>query len=137
MDVVHETSAGAIVYTVREGVVHVLLLQAKSGYWTLPKGRVEPDESLIEAAKREVLEETGIAVATFHPDFHEQVYVEKQFETEYSKKVVHLFLAETTQVGRVSQEHKALQWVDADSAVDMIAEHYTKALAHAIKLLQS
>ncbi len=31
-------------------------------YWTLPGGGLEPDETKLEAAKREVMEETGIAV---------------------------------------------------------------------------
>ncbi|KFM78247.1 Nucleoside diphosphate-linked moiety X motif 18, partial [Stegodyphus mimosarum] len=42
----------------------VLMMQeAKSscaGTWYIPAGRVEPGENLIEAAKREVLEETGL-----------------------------------------------------------------------------
>lgn len=30
------------------------------GYWTIPKGEIEPGEDLLEAAKREFIEETGI-----------------------------------------------------------------------------
>jgi predicted NUDIX family NTP pyrophosphohydrolase len=32
------------------------------GHWTIPKGEVEPGEDLLEAAIREVDEETGIAI---------------------------------------------------------------------------
>ncbi len=44
----------------------VLLVRRKNpplqGRWTLPGGKVEGGESLVEAVKREVLEETGLTV---------------------------------------------------------------------------
>jgi 8-oxo-dGTP diphosphatase len=43
---------------------HVLLVErgkgALKGYWSLPGGHVEPGEPAREAARREVLEETGV-----------------------------------------------------------------------------
>ena len=41
---------------------HVLLIRATKAGWELPGGRVEPGEDLIDAARREALEETGCAV---------------------------------------------------------------------------
>ena len=49
---------------------HVLLIQEASGpasaypgFWKLPGGNVDPDEELLDAAEREVLEETGIVAS--------------------------------------------------------------------------
>jgi predicted NUDIX family NTP pyrophosphohydrolase len=55
-------------YRIRDGKVQVLLahpggplFQNKDdGAWTIPKGEVEPGEDLLEAAKREFEEETGV-----------------------------------------------------------------------------
>lgn len=58
---------------VRVGVVirepgETILLEKRRdcGWWGLPGGRVEPGESLVVAAVREVLEETGLAVEVTH-----------------------------------------------------------------------
>jgi 8-oxo-dGTP pyrophosphatase MutT (NUDIX family) len=40
--------------------VHEVLLIHRLGHWDLPKGKIEKDESVEEAAKREICEETGL-----------------------------------------------------------------------------
>lgn len=60
-------SAGLAMFRVREGRVEVLLVHPggpfwkgrDSGAWTIPKGKVEEGEALLETAKREFEEETG------------------------------------------------------------------------------
>lgn len=61
-------SAGLLMYRVGEGRLQVLLVHPggpffknkDEGAWSIPKGEIEPDEELLEAAKREFEEETGI-----------------------------------------------------------------------------
>jgi 8-oxo-dGTP diphosphatase len=52
------------VFTVLAGALHVLLVQVRdgpcAGRWALPGGRVRPDESLDEAAARELAAQTGL-----------------------------------------------------------------------------
>ncbi len=50
--------------TVRDGALHVLLVRARhgpfAGWWALPGGRVREEESLDQAAHRELLAQTGV-----------------------------------------------------------------------------
>jgi predicted NUDIX family NTP pyrophosphohydrolase len=61
-------SAGLLMYRIQDGKLQVLLAHPGGpffknkdvGAWTIPKGEVESDEDLLEAAKREFKEETGV-----------------------------------------------------------------------------
>ena len=62
-------SAGLLMYRFRDGKLQVLLAHPGGPYfknkdegaWSIPKGEVEPDEDLLETAKREFAEETGVS----------------------------------------------------------------------------
>ena len=55
-----------VILTMDEGVLHVLLVQRGEepfkGMWAIPGGFKRPDETLGEAARRELTEETGVDV---------------------------------------------------------------------------
>jgi predicted NUDIX family NTP pyrophosphohydrolase len=61
-------SAGLLLYRIQEGKLQVLLSHPggpffknkDDGAWTIPKGEIEPGEDMLEAAKREFQEETGV-----------------------------------------------------------------------------
>lgn len=56
-------AAGAVVQDERGRVLLVLrAYDPEAGAWTIPGGHVEPGESLQQAARREVFEETGLDV---------------------------------------------------------------------------
>ena len=53
-------AAGAIVWRVRQGRLQVALVhRPRYGDWSWPKGKVDPGETILGAATREVAEETG------------------------------------------------------------------------------
>jgi len=60
-------SAGLLMYKINQGAPEVLLghpggpyyVDCDEGVWSIPKGQVEQDETLLEAAIREFSEETG------------------------------------------------------------------------------
>lgn len=61
------TSAGILLYRRQEGRLELLLAhpggpfftRRDEGYWTIPKGEVDPGEELLDVGRREFEEETG------------------------------------------------------------------------------
>ena len=53
-------SAGDVLYTVIDGERLYVLVREKNGSYGLPKGHVEPGETLAQTALREIREETGV-----------------------------------------------------------------------------
>ncbi|ORM29144.1 bifunctional NUDIX hydrolase/histidine phosphatase family protein [Williamsia sp. 1135] len=112
-------AAGGVVW--REtpaGDVEVALVhRPRYDDWTLPKGKVEPGETLISAAVREIGEETGY-----------QVQLGRHLRrVSYDlrgpgRKHVHYWSAEVT-AGSFVPNHEVdeLRWLSADSAEDMLS----------------
>lgn len=83
-------SAGVVVVTPADINWQFLLLRAYN-YWDFPKGKVEPDESPLAAAIREVREESGLTDLVFH-------WGERYIETQpygRPKKIARYYLAQT------------------------------------------
>ena len=54
-------AAGGVVYRwSATGQLEILLIKKQDGFWTLPKGRIEPGEDERTAVAREVAEETSV-----------------------------------------------------------------------------
>ena len=102
-----ETSCGAVIIKDKK----VLLLFQNNGFWSFPKGHIEPGESEIETAKRETKEETGLDVEIFpEKRFLLNYYIE---ELDIDKYVV-LFLAKIIDdkiFERQETEIEEMRWV--------------------------
>jgi 8-oxo-dGTP pyrophosphatase MutT (NUDIX family) len=89
-----EISGGGVVYRKSsEGGLEIQLIEDRFGQVTLPKGRMEPGESIEQTALREIREETGITGHIIEP-LAEIRYQYDSIDRGTVDKVVHYFLVE-------------------------------------------
>jgi bis(5'-nucleosidyl)-tetraphosphatase len=106
-------SAGVIVVTQQKGGLHYLLLRVYN-YWDFPKGLVEPGESPLSGAIREVREETTLDDLSFRwgEDFRETpVYRNNKIARYYVAETQRLDvdLPVTEELGH--PEHDEYRWL--------------------------
>jgi bis(5'-nucleosidyl)-tetraphosphatase len=115
-------SAGVVVVSLVERKLKFLLLRAYRN-WDFPKGLVDPGESPIDAALREVREETTLDDISFDWGL---VYMETG---PYNKgKIARYYIARSKEqqimlpispeLGK--PEHQEARWVSFDKALDMV-----------------
>ncbi len=134
-----EKSAGAIIYRMKDGVAHYLLLHYPSGHWEFAKGHIEKGECPEATARREIAEETGITDLRIVPGFKE--YAKYFFKKSYDLtgeakkkapwvfKLVVFFLAETaTENVKISPEYKGFAWLPYEEAVKKLTYKNAKEL---------
>lgn len=117
----YRLSAGVVV--LRRGPLGWLYLMLRAyRNWDFPKGVVEPGEDPVEAARREVREETSIEDLAF-----EWGEVYRETAPYGNRKVARYYLAQTRaeqitlpvspELGR--PEHDEWRWVDRDAALSL------------------
>ena len=126
IDALHQKSCGGVVYRNRNGrKEYLLLMQKRSGTWSMPKGHVEMGEDERTTALREIFEETGIAVELFE-DFREETMY--RISNLKSKNVV-LFLAKTDKEPRIREnEISDYTWFEANEAKKILNFDYSEII---------
>lgn len=127
-----EKSCGAIVYRKYHGNTEILLIRhVNSGHWSFPKGHVEGNETEVETAHREVLEETGIDVI-IDPTFRETVTFSPKKDT---MKLVVYFIAKAKNTDYIPQEEEIadIRWVEITHAASILAYDNDKTIVSKAK----
>ena len=112
--------AGAVLWqSVDDGDVMIAIIhRPRYDDWSLPKGGVDQGESHIQAAFREVLEETGVK-AIFGPEIGTVDY-----EVNGVTKEVRYWLAEADQFNAATpnpEEVDAIEWVSISNAIEKLS----------------
>jgi 8-oxo-dGTP pyrophosphatase MutT (NUDIX family) len=120
------THAGGVVHKIVDGARHYLVIrprQAGSADWVLPKGHIEKGEGHIEAALREVAEETSVAARPVCPlDVVEHASREGKIRVKY---YLMEWLFDTPWRGAPA-EGRAMQWLPFAQALAQLTHPESK-----------
>lgn len=116
-------AAGGIVLRQDEPPLFAVVRVRKRNEWVLPKGKLDDGETARDAARREVLEETGHDVSV-HEFLGTLVY-----ESGRGSKVVHYWRMEAHggQIHDLMRDVKAVDWLPLDDAVERLSRGYERA----------
>lgn len=102
-------------------VLHGESAQHLTGVWGLPGGRLEPEETLLDAAAREFWEETGLT-----PDKETMVKMPSIYQGDIPRKNGeimytdwHLFLVKNFTGELVGSDETTPEWVDIAAMVEL------------------
>lgn len=128
-----EHSAGFVVFHGK--TPEFLLLKYHKGYWDFPKGHLEGNETELEAAKRELKEETGISEIKILEGFrHDINYGFKSKQGEFIRKKVTFFAGRSkTRNIKISFEHKGYEWLKFEDAIKRATYKNAKNLLRSVK----
>lgn len=115
---IKEYSAGFLVFGEFQGERRYLILKYPGGHFDFAKGHLEPGENNLQAAHRELMEETGIEAIEMIEGFEEKITYHFRRGRTPVKKTVTFFLGRTTQEQvKISHEHHDAFWMNFQDAL--------------------
>jgi 8-oxo-dGTP diphosphatase len=123
-------AAGAVCWReVRKDLLVAIIYRGRYKDWSFPKGKVDPGETLAEAAVREVKEETGLKVklgvplsTVSYPIDKGKTKVVHYWATKVSDKAV------ATSKFKPDEEVSEVVWVKADQAFEKLSYKHDREL---------
>lgn len=130
MNKIQVESFGIIPLFNEKGVWKVLLILHREGsHWSFPKGRSNKGETPLEAAKRELKEETGLDIVQLLQE--EPLLEQYQFrrKSKFIQKKVFYFPAIVAGTLKLQEEEiRDARWLPLESALDQLTFKEARAL---------
>ena len=128
-------SAGGVVLNTKN---RVLVVNQHGTSWSLPKGHVDEEENLLEAAKREIWEESGIKQLKLVKELgsYQRHKLDLSGSEDKSElKTIHMFLFRTDQetLAPVDHENPEARWVAKDEVEDLLTHEKDKSFFASVK----
>jgi 8-oxo-dGTP pyrophosphatase MutT (NUDIX family) len=109
------THSGAVVFKIEDGGVYFLVISSSDGrHWVLPKGHIEPGETLEAAALRELREEAGIIGEIILP-------LSIQRFTKFQVSVAAQYYLVRALEAITPEENRLLRWEDQTAAMGLLS----------------
>jgi 8-oxo-dGTP pyrophosphatase MutT (NUDIX family) len=121
--IINKTSSGGVVYRVTGKDIDVVLISVKErSVWCLPKGAIDKNESLPEAALREVREETGLTAEILEKIGRISYWYFIKEKMNRIHKTVHFYLMRFISGSTDDHDHEVdeARWISIDEAVSAL-----------------
>jgi len=123
---------GGVVYRYSpSGQLQILLIKKQNGYWTLPKGKLEPYETHVAALVREIYEETGV-IGIVEMAIREVKYFILKKGKRYEKIVTYYLMQAISEepTPQVEEGIEFATWFPYEEALEYIGIERVRKVAH-------
>lgn len=137
-EIINRISSGGVTFRNTEnGVDIALILVRGKKTWCLPKGLIDKGEDALEAALREVREETGLNGEILDKIGHISYWFKRRDDSAKVHKTVHFFLLKYLSGSTDDHDHEVDQarWFPMDQAINKLAFRSEKEIAQKAKVL--
>jgi len=133
--ITHTISAGGVVLN-QEG--EVLVVSQHGTSWSLPKGHIEKGEEAIDAARREILEESGVRNLEFIKELgtYERYRIGRdggENKSELKTITIYLFKTIDYNLKPIDPENPEARWIDKEEVVQLLTHPKDKEFFMKIK----
>lgn len=120
--------AGGIVLNSKN---QILIVSQRGLSWSFPKGKIQKDESELEAAKREVYEESGVKSLDFIKKLgvykrHSMNKKNEDNKLKLKTRVIFLFKTKQEKLSPKDPENTEVLWVDKEKVADLLTHKKDK-----------